>query len=91
MIYLISYDLNGHERPSAYHVVEKMIKEESISWAKPLYSQWLVQTNDSLEAWHNRMKPLADADDRWLITKVDRSTSYGWLSKVVWEWFENHS
>lgn len=91
MIYLISYDLNGHERPSAYHVVEKMIKEKSISWAKPLYSQWLVQTNDSLESWHNNIKPLTDSDDRWFITKVNHVTSQGWLDQEVWDWLNQHS
>lgn len=85
MIILISYDLNNHERPSSYAIVEKMIKEQSDSWAKPLYSQWFVDTEDSLSVWQDRMKSVTDANDRWFITKVT-SIHRGWLSKGVWDW-----
>jgi hypothetical protein len=54
MVYLISYDLDHHARPVAYHLVEKMIMDKSLSFRKPLYSQWFVETNDSIDVWQNR-------------------------------------
>lgn len=85
MIFLISYDLNGHERPSSYAEVEKMIKDQSASWAKPLYSQWFVDTGDSAVVWQNRMKAVTDSNDRWFISQVT-SNHQGWLNKEVFDW-----
>jgi hypothetical protein len=86
MVLLISYDLDHHARPAAYAAVEKMIKENSRSWAKPLYSQWFVDTGDSIETWQTRMKNVADgAADYWLILPVT-SSRQGWLGKEVWSW-----
>lgn len=85
MVFLISYDLNGHERPSSYTAVERMIKEQSTSWAKPLYSQWFVDTNDSANVWHDRMEAVADSNDRWFISQVT-TNHQGWLSKEVFDW-----
>lgn len=42
MVLLISYDLNGKERPSSYADVKGFIEANAISWARPLYSQWFV-------------------------------------------------
>jgi hypothetical protein len=85
MVLLISYDLNGHERPAAYEVVEKMIKNKAISWAKPLYSQWFVDTTESPTTWSNRMKEITDSNDRWFICRVNGERQ-GWLSQEVWDW-----
>jgi hypothetical protein len=86
MVYLISYDLDHHARPVAYHLVEKMIMDKSLSFRKPLYSQWFVETNDSIDVWQNRMQGVVDpANDFWLIVKVQ--TPYqGLLNKEIWEW-----
>ena len=85
MILLISYDLNGHERPEAYEAVDQMIKENSVSWAKPLYSQWFVDTTDGPGTWSNRMKEVTDSNDRWFICRVNNERQ-GWLSQKVWDW-----
>lgn len=85
MIILLSYDLNGHERPDAYEDVKEMIIQNALSSKKPLYSQWLIETDDSIQTWHERMKDVADEDDYWFIVRVS-SERQGWLSKNVWEW-----
>ena len=85
MVLLISYDLNGHERPSAYAAVEKMIKDNAKSTRKPLYSQWFVETDESVQAWHERMKTVADANDSWFILPVGTSRQ-GWLNPEIWDW-----
>jgi hypothetical protein len=85
MVLLISYDLDHHARPSQYAAVEKMLKENSTSWAKPLYSQWFIETNESADTWSNRMKTVTDSNDYWLIVPVKRPYQ-GWLKQEVWNW-----
>jgi len=86
MIYLISYDLDHHARPAAYAAVEKAIKDNASSWAKPLYSQWFVDSQESINTWQNRIKSVASSnDDYWLILQV-REPKQGWLPKEVWDW-----
>jgi hypothetical protein len=84
-VLLISYDLNGHERPSAYAKVKTMIETQSISWAKPLYSQWFVETNDTVDTWSERMKQVTDSNDFWFICHV-KSPYQGWLPQNIWDW-----
>jgi len=85
VVLLISYDLNGHERPSAYASVKKKIEDGAKSFRKPLYSQWLVETDASPDAWLEHLKPVIDANDRLFILRVQRPYS-GWLDKEIWEW-----
>lgn len=85
MVLLISYDLNRGERPASYEAVRKMIEGSATSWAKPLFSQWFVETNESPDTWDARMKAVTDSDDRWFICQVT-SNRQGWLSKTVWDW-----
>lgn len=87
MVLLISYDLNRHERPEAYAKVRKMIEEHARSTIKPLYSQWFVDTADSVEDWHDRMARVADSDDNWLVIKVQKPYQ-GWLPKAAWTWLD---
>ena len=90
MVILISYDLNKHERPEAYETVRDMIKDHAVSLKKPLYSQWLVETSDSVQTWHERMKAVTDNNDYWFIVKVG-ATRQGWLPKAVWEWLSERT
>jgi hypothetical protein len=39
MVLLISYDLNGHERPSAYADIRRVIEREATDFRRALYSQ----------------------------------------------------
>jgi hypothetical protein len=87
MVLLISYDLNGRERPSAYTAVREMIEAQSASWARPLYSQWFVETADSVTTWHERMETVTDKNDNWLICEV-RRPYMGWGNPKVWEWLD---
>jgi hypothetical protein len=86
-VLLLSYDLNGHERPSAYEDVKDMIEANAISAIRPLFSQWLIETDDTLGTWHQRMKGVVDKGDNWLIVEVTRARQ-GWLQKAVWEWLD---
>lgn len=85
MVLLISYDLDGHKRPSAYEAVKKKIEEGAASFRRPLYSQWLVETTSTPDQWTEHLKPVLDAEDKLLIVRVQRPYQ-GWLPKEVWEW-----
>lgn len=89
MILMISYDLNGHERPAAYEDVKKMIIAHATSFKKALYSQWFVETDEIIATWRARMKELADSDDHWFIIKVGKTNRQGWLPKAVWRWLND--
>lgn len=85
MVILVSYDLNNHENRAAYEAVENMVKKHAISCIKPLYSQWLIQTEEPISTWAARMKQVTDKDDTWLIDRL--TTSYrGYLPQSVINW-----
>jgi hypothetical protein len=85
MILMISYDLNGHERPSAYQRVKAAIEGCAISARRPLYSQWLVETNESPAVWHQRLIGAIDSNDMLFTCEVTDSAQ-GWLPRETWEW-----
>jgi hypothetical protein len=85
MVLLISYDLNRHERPSSYQAVHDVIKGKALSYKRPLYSQWLVETEDDVQAWSDLIGDVADEDDSWFVLRVRRPYQ-GWLPSSVWEW-----
>lgn len=86
MVLLVSYDLNKHERPEAYASVKKMIEENAVSYKRPLYSQWLVETNENPKNWSEKMAQVADKDDCWLVVQVQNYS--GWLSGSIWPWLK---
>ena len=87
MVLLISYDLNGHERPSSYSAVKSYIEEHATAFTRPLYSQWLVETSYSPDAWVDafRNNNLIDTTDRLFICQV-KNPYQGWLTKEQWAW-----
>ena len=89
MILMISYDLNASERPSAYEAVKDLIEQKAISWRRPLFSQWFVETDEGAEQWHQALKAVVDDDDRWFICTVRRPFQ-GQLAKSVVDWLRHH-
>jgi hypothetical protein len=85
MVLLISYDLNGHERPASYVAVKKAIEEGAIDFRRPLYSQWLVETEGSPSDWQQHLLKAMDANDRLFVCQVVRGYE-GWLDKEIWTW-----
>ena len=87
MVLMVSYDLNGRERPSSYEAVKAYLEKYSISWARPLYSQWFIETTSSPEAWVTALRDneLIDSGDCLFICQVRRPYQ-GWLSEEVWSW-----
>lgn len=85
MVLLISYDLDGHERPSAYTAVRSAIEHHAQAWQRPLYSQWLVETTESPQTWADRLNKVIDQNDKLFVVRVQKPYQ-GWLPKVIWEW-----
>jgi len=67
-----------------------MIETHAISCKKPLYSQWFIETNDSIQAWHDRMKEVTDDNDNWFIVTVTRPRQ-GWFSTSIWDWLNERA
>lgn len=88
MVLLISYDLNRHERPAAYQRVREVIERNAIGARKPLYSQWLVETNESVATWSDRLQRVLDGDDKLLIVSVTQPVN-GWLPQETWDWLNS--
>ena len=85
MVHMISYDLNGRERPSSYTKVKEVIERKAIDSRRPLYSQWFVQTNDSPQGWVDALKGVVDGNDRLLVCQVRRPYQ-GLLDPKIWDW-----
>ena len=81
MVLLVSYDLNGRERPSSYTAVREAIERKAIDSRRPLYSQWFVQTNDSPDSWQQTLKRVMDSNDSLFICQV-REPNQGWINKI---------
>lgn len=89
MVHLISYDLNGHERPAAYAEVKKAIESYARDFRRPLFSQWLVETSESPKQWSERLQAVIDGDDKLLIVRVHAGAGpgyWGWLPAEIWPW-----
>ena len=88
MVHLISYDLNGHERPAAYEHVKQVIEQHATAAYRVLYSQWLVETNQSSVAWWNALKEVVDRNDRVFICQVPNRACFGYLDAEAGEWLK---
>jgi hypothetical protein len=90
VILLVSYDLNGHERPSGYVKVRKYIERHAISAIRPLYSQWLIQSDAGPAAWAVALQQngLVDLDDRLLVCRI-HPPYQGWLAADHWAWLNS--
>jgi hypothetical protein len=88
MVLLISYDLNGHERPSSYAAVKKYIEEHATSSVRPLYSQWFVETGSGPDEWAAALREnnLIDSTDRLFICEVHRPYQGNLLTDPTWNW-----
>jgi hypothetical protein len=85
VVLLISYDLNGHERPRAYAAVKKAIEDGAVDYRRPLFSQWLVETYSTPGEWEKHLLGLMDANDRLFICAITKANA-GYLDEEIWTW-----
>lgn len=82
-IYNISYDLRAPGRN--YNSLYEEIKSLG-SWAHPVESTWLIDTNVSLTDVRDRLKAKMDSNDRLLVTICSKGTAWHNLPKDVEDW-----
>lgn len=92
MILLVSYDLDGGERPSSYERIRRYIEQHARSASRPLFSQWLVQTDATPDAWVAALREngIVDDDDRLFVCQI-RPPYQGWLATDQWAWLSAHA
>lgn len=88
MVLMISYDLNRNERPQAYEGVKDFIEKNSIAWARPLRSQWFVETVATPDWWNAQLMKLIDENDRLFVCRIPPNPNgyQGYLDKEMWNW-----
>lgn len=87
---LISYDLRVPETSEDYKKLIKYIKSFG-TWAKPLYSVWLVKTDKTCAMVRDEIKKETDSNDRTLVIEV---TGADWattnVDKEVTDWMKKN-
>lgn len=71
-IFLVSYDLNQHDRD--YPRVSKIL--EGMGAVRCLYSQWLVRSNGTALGLANRIEGALDSNDALLVVQVESSSAW---------------
>jgi len=87
MIILISYDLNQHDDINDYKKLIDTIESTAGegNYAKPLYSQWFVDTSLTINQWNNILKSATDDNDsRMIVEIIRRPTGKYDKSAIVW-------
>jgi len=87
---LISYDLRVPETSEDYKKLIKYIKSFG-TWAKPLYSVWLVKTDKTCATVRDEIEKETDSNDRTLVIEV---TGADWattnVDKEVTDWMKKN-
>ncbi len=71
-VYLISYDL---QKDKNYLGLEGRLERFS-RWARPLGSQWLVESDDTAYDIAGELKKYIDRDDRLLVSQITAEVSW---------------
>lgn len=87
-VYLISYDLVGPETSASYEQLIAHIKGLG-AWAKPLYSQWLVDTTASAAEIRDGIRRYLDTNDRVLVVYVSTPWASLGLAAEVADWMKS--
>jgi hypothetical protein len=91
MIMLVSYDLTGPERPRSYEAVHTAIATHAGegNYAQALYSQFLIDSNKSIDHWDAILDSVTDAEDCWLVTEITKNRA-GTLTSDAVTWLAEH-
>ena len=88
--YLISYDLGVPETSEDYKSLIAYIKSYG-TWAKPLYSEWLIRTDKTCAQVRDEIGKQTDSNDKVLVIDV---TGTAWasnhLDKEVTDWMKKN-
>jgi len=89
---LISYDLPLGTEPRYYTDVSNLIKNNSITWAKPLESVFIISTNKTSFEMRDEIKLITPINSKILV--VDIINGSGWatsnISTAVTDWMHKN-
>ncbi|HYO70270.1 MAG TPA: hypothetical protein VEU33_29745 [Archangium sp.] len=86
---MISYDLRGEPAPDRYKRVEEFIKANSTSWARPMLSQWFVDTPSDVSTWFSALKSVFDeSKDRYFVCRIHSGSYMGFVDTAIVQWLQ---
>ena len=81
-VFTISYDLN--KQGQNYEAIWAELKRTEYNHI--MDSTWLISTSENVSQIQDRVKKHLDANDRLLISKLNRGEYNGWLTNDQWAW-----
>ena len=83
MILLVTYDLKkpGKDYTALYNVLKT-----APSWWHYLESTWLLHTNETPNAWSDKIRTVIDQNDNFMVIDITRQPRQGWMPKDAWAW-----
>lgn len=88
MVLLISYDQDHAGRPERHQAVHEIIEMHAQDFWRPLFSQWLVETDESALEWREHIQPVIDWNDNLLIVRLTDEYA-GYLQDEAWAWLQS--
>lgn len=88
IVLLISYDQEHRARPERCQAVHEVIAMHADDMWRPLFSQWMVETDDSPDEWRERIQPVIDWNDNLLIARMTDEYA-GYLHDDAWDWLRS--
>lgn len=86
MILLVSYDLKKPDRD--YNPLYSLLKTAP-SWWHYLESTWIIRTNETVQAWADKIRTVVDPSDYVIIIDITNKPRQGWLPMEAWEWIKD--
>jgi len=93
VLLMISYEFQPHDDPDGakrVSAIQSAISAAALDQLQPLSSHWLVETDEDVDQWTDRLTKLTSQSDRLLICRVQGRTN-GWLSTDIWEWINQRA
>ena len=84
--YLVTYELKkaGKDYKPFFEELKTAPK-----WWHYIKDSWIIITDESLELWSGRLRPLIDANDFLLIIGINRKR-HGQLPEKAWNWLREN-
>jgi len=85
-VYLVSYDL---KKPGQNYLPLYETLKSGASWWHYLESTWLIDSQEPIETWQQRIMSKLDQNDSFFIVRLVSGQSYtGWLPREAWDWIK---
>ena len=88
IVLLISYDQEHPDRPERCQAVHEVIAMYADDMCRPLYSQWMIETDEPPLEWRDRIQPVIDWDDNLLVVLMTDQYA-GYLRDDAWNWLQS--